>query len=115
MAWFPGVPAAAGRIGIFVANETSSPGTSTTRQVAAIRPACGQWVDGEQVGAAAPCSAMADWMGQQVAEGHVAGQVSGKVAASDVWEDDAVHRGRRPASSRRVATKDTGPPSGARC
>ena len=84
-------------IGILVANETSSLGTSTSRQVAAIRQACGQWVGSEHMGAAAPCSAMADWMGQQVAEGHVADRMmwgdAGAMAGSCVQWADATSSG----------------------
>ena len=58
-------------LGIFVANETSTLGTSTTRQVTAIRQACERWAASEQLDGTAQCSSMAEWMGRQVAEGHV--------------------------------------------
>ena len=79
-------------IGVFVANETSSIGTSTTRQVAAIRQACDQWGTNERTNAASECSAMAEWMGQQVAEGHVTARMmwgdAGAMAGSCVdWAD----------------------------
>ena len=72
-------------IGIFVANETSTIGTSPTRQVAAIRQACDQWGTSDRTNSAAQCSAMADWMGQQVAEGHVTARM--------MWGDAAAMAG----------------------
>jgi hypothetical protein len=81
-------------IGIFVANETSSLGTSTTGQVTAVRQACDQWAASERADAASSCSAMADWMGRQVAEGHVAGHTmwgdAGAMAGSCIeWASTA--------------------------
>ena len=62
-------------VGIFVANETSSLGTSTTRQVASIREGCDSWSTTIGANGAVQCSDMADWMGQQVSEGHVTGHM----------------------------------------
>jgi len=72
-------------IGIVVANETSTFGTPTARQVAAIRQACDQWEASDRANSPPDCSSMADWMGQQVAEGHL--------TAPMMWGDAAALAG----------------------